>query len=102
MKTKLSIGAAIAAAWLATAGVALAQTMPAKDEAGKPMRGSASGAPAGEGPGSQGSDAPPLQSTEGWQTLPKPDLLIVVPAEPPQQPAPATIIVPVQPAPSTQ
>ena len=101
MKTKLSLGAAIAAVWLATSGIALAQTMPAKDEAGKPMRGSASGAPAGEGPGSQGSEAPPLRSTNGWQTLPKPDLLIVVPPEPQQVPPP-TVIVPVQPAPSTQ
>jgi hypothetical protein len=102
MKTKLSFIAAAAAAWLATSGLALAQTMPAQDEAGKPMRGSASGAPAGEGPGAQGSQATPLQATDGYQTLPRPDVMIVVPAEPPQPAGTTTIIVPVQPAPRTQ
>ena len=102
MNTKLTFIAAAAAAWLATSGVALAQTMPAQDEAGKPMRGSASGAPAGEGPGAQGSQSTPLQSTDGYRSLPRPDVMIVVPAQPPEPAPTTTIIVPVQPVPSTQ
>src|SRR5689334_24528753 len=86
------LGATIGASLLALANVANAQTWPSNDEAARPMRGSYSGAPAGEGPGTQGSQGRVLQGNGA--SLPDsnaPGVIVVVP-----QPAPSTtVIVPV-------
>jgi hypothetical protein len=89
MHTHRIIGATIGASLIALANAASAQTWPANDEAARPMRGSYSGTPAGEGPGAQGSQGQVLQGDRS--ALPdttSPNVIVVVPA-----PAPSTTVI---------
>jgi len=97
MHTHRIIGATIGASLIALSNVATAQTWPSNDEAAKPTRGSYSGAPAGEGPGSQGTQGLVLQGN--GSALPdstSPNVIVVVPA-----PAPTTTVIVPAPADST-
>ena len=97
MHTHRLIGATIGASLIAFANVASAQSWPTNDEAAKPPRGSYSGAPAGEGPGAQGSQGRVLQGNGA--PLPDanaPGLIVVVPP-----PAPSTTVIVPVPADST-
>ena len=79
MHTHRIIGATIGASLIALSNVATAQTWPSNDEAAKPTRGSYSGAPAGEGPGTQGSQGQVLQGN--GSALPdstSPNVIVVV------------------------
>ena len=97
MHTHRIIGAAIGASLIALANVANAQVWPSNDEAARPMRGSYSGTPAGEGPGTQGSQGRVLQGD--GSALPdstSPNVIVVVPP-----PAPSTTVIVPAPADST-
>ncbi|HUP07616.1 MAG TPA: hypothetical protein VMU47_10725 [Caldimonas sp.] len=93
MHTHRIIGITIGASLIALANAANAQTWPTNDEAARPMRGSYSGAPAGEGPGTQGSQGRVLQGDGA--ALPdsgSSSLIVVVP--PPAPASSTTVIVP--------
>jgi hypothetical protein len=86
------LGVTVGASLIAIASLASAQTWPASDDAARPMRGSYSGAPAGEGPGTQGSQAQVLQGNGApLPDVNAPGVVIVVP---PPVPASTTVIVP--------
>jgi hypothetical protein len=86
------LGVTVGASLIAVANLASAQTWPSNDEAARPMRGSYSGAPAGEGPGTQGSQAQVLQGNgPALSDMNAPGVIVVVP---PPAPASTTVIVP--------
>jgi hypothetical protein len=85
------LGAALGASLIAIANLASAQTWPSTDAAARPTRGSHSGAPAGEGPGTQGSQGQVMEGDRAGLLHPNAPGLIVV--MPPSQPS-TTVIVP--------
>jgi hypothetical protein len=91
MQTQRLIGAALGASLVMFASAAGAQTWPANDEAAKAPSGSYSGAPAGEGPGSQGSQGLVLRGN--GVPLPDANAPGVVVVVPPSTPS-TTVIVP--------
>jgi hypothetical protein len=89
------LGAALGASLIAITNLADAQAWPSTDAAARPARGSQSGAPAGEGPGAEGSQGGAQgQVLQGdGAPLPNPNAPGVVVVVPPAAPV-TTIVVP--------